>query len=102
MRHYFADIWDTIRSGPRKYILQALLVLFVIWFVFGDFGLVTRLRMEREHRTLMERQELEQKRIAGDQEKIKNAYHPDSIEKVAREKYNFRREGESVFIIRQP
>jgi cell division protein FtsB len=101
MTKYLADIWDYIRSNPKKFIIQALLLLFVIWFVFGDYGLVTRIRMEREHRMLMQRQEQEQKKITEDQEKIKHAYHPDSIEKVAREKYNFRAKGETVFIIRQ-
>jgi|WetSurMetagenome_2_1015567.scaffolds.fasta_scaffold1153386_1 cell division protein FtsB len=101
MTRYFTDIWDRIRSNPRKFFLQALLALIVFWFVFGDFGLVTRISMEHEHRVLGERQAQELKKIEEDRSAIREAYNRDSIEKVAREKYNFRKPGETVFIIRE-
>ena len=101
MTKYFTEIWDYIRTNPKKFIVQAILALFVFWFFFGDFGLVTRFSMEREHRQLMERQAEEQKKIVEDRATIRQAYSQDSIEKVAREKYNFRKPGETVFIIRQ-
>jgi cell division protein FtsB len=101
MTKYFFDIWDYIRANPKKFILQTILALFVFWFVFGDFGLVTRISMERENRQLQERQTSEQKKIGEDRATIRQAYNQDSIEKVAREKYNFRKPGETVFIIRQ-
>jgi cell division protein FtsB len=101
MTKYFTDIWDYIRSNPKKFIMQALLALFLFWFVFGDYGLVTRIGMERDHRQLRGRQTEEQKKIVEDRETIRQAYNQDSIEKVAREKYNFRKPGETVFIIRQ-
>ncbi|NTU90668.1 MAG: septum formation initiator family protein [Chlorobiaceae bacterium] len=101
MTKYFTDIWDYIRSNPKKFILQALLALFLFWFVFGDFGLVTRITMEREHRELRNRQTEELKKIDDDRATIRQAYNQDSIEKVAREKYNFRKPGETVFIIRE-
>ncbi len=100
MSKYFTEIWDYIRSNPKRFVVQTLLALFAFWFFFGDFGLVTRFGMEREHRQLIERQSEEQKRIVDDRATIRQAYNPDSIEKVAREKYNFRRPGETVFIIR--
>jgi cell division protein FtsB len=101
MTKYFTEIWDYIRTNPKKFIVQAILALFVFWFFFGDYGLVTRFSMEREHRQLMERQAEEQKKIIEDRATIRQAYNQDSIEKVAREKYNFRKPGETVFIIRQ-
>ncbi len=101
MAKYFVDIWDYIRSNPKKFILQTFLALFVFWIVFGDFGLVTRITMERDHRQLQERQTREQQKIGEDRATIRQAYNQDSIEKVAREKYNFRKPGETVFIIRQ-
>ncbi|NTU68352.1 MAG: septum formation initiator family protein [Chlorobiaceae bacterium] len=100
MTKYLTDIWDYIRTNPKRFIVQALLALFVFWFFFGDYGLVTRFSMEREHRQLMERQGEEQKKIVEDRATIRQAYNQDSIEKVAREKYNFRKPGETVFIIR--
>ncbi|NTU93124.1 MAG: septum formation initiator family protein [Chlorobiaceae bacterium] len=101
MTRYLTEIWLYIRSNPKKFILQSVLALFVFWFVFGDFGLVTRISMERDHRELMKRQTEEQRKILEDRATIRQAYHQDSIEKVAREKYNFRKPGETVFIIRQ-
>jgi cell division protein FtsB len=101
MTRYFTEIWDYIRNNPRKFVLQAFLALFVLWFVFGDFGLVTRITMEREHRELQDRQAEEQKKIEEDRAVILQSSNPDSIEKIAREKYNFRKPGETVFIIRE-
>lgn len=100
MTRYFTEIWDYIRTNPKKFVVQAILALFVFWFVFGDFGLVTRITMEREHRELRDRQAEEQRKIAEDRATILQSSNPDSIEKIAREKYNFRKPGETVFIIR--
>jgi len=100
MTRYLTEIWDYIRSNPKKFVIQAGLALFAFWFIFGDFGLVTRISMELEHRQLAKRQAEQQKKIAADQGTIQHAYNPDSIEKAAREKYNFRKKGETVFIIR--
>ncbi len=101
MTKYVLDILDYIRSNPKRFIMQAMLVLFLFWFVFGDFGLVTRISMERDHRLLQQRQSEELKKISEDRATIRQAYSQDSIEKVARERYNFRKPGETVFIIRQ-
>ncbi len=101
MTRYFTEIWAYIRKNPKKFVLQALLALFVLWFVFGDFGLVTRFTMEREHGELRDRQAEEQKKIEEDRAIILQSSSPDSIEKIAREKYNFRKPGETVFIIRE-
>ncbi|HWR01980.1 MAG TPA: septum formation initiator family protein [Chlorobaculum sp.] len=101
MTRYLTEIWDYIRSNPKNFFFQAVLVVLVLWFVFGDFGLVTRISMELEHRQLEKRQSEEQNKIVAEQGKIQHADHPDSIEKAAREKYNFRKKGETVFIIRQ-
>lgn len=100
MTHYFRELWSTIRENPRTYLVRAIFFLFVFWFVFGDFGLVTRITMERDHRVLRELVAREQKKIGADRAVIQNAFQPDSIEKVARERYNFRKKGETVFIIR--
>lgn len=95
------DIWDSIRSNPIRLALWAVLAIAAVWFVFGDFGLVTRISMELENRKLEKLQTEEQKRIVEFRSTIKNAYQPDSVEKVARERFNFHRKGETVFIIRE-
>ncbi|NTU57941.1 MAG: septum formation initiator family protein [Chlorobiaceae bacterium] len=100
MTKYLTEIWDYIRLNPKKFVIQAVLALIALWFIFGDFGLVTRVGMELEHRQLEKRQAEEQKKIVAQQNMIQHADHPDSIEKAARERYNFRKKGETVFIIK--
>lgn len=97
---YFSDIRDSISSNPKKFLIGLLLSLFALWFVFGDFGLLTRLSMELEHRQLEERLAEEQQKIAEQKAMIDHAGSPDSVEKVARERYNFHKEDETVFIIK--
>ncbi|TNJ38541.1 septum formation initiator family protein [Chlorobaculum thiosulfatiphilum] len=102
MMNYLTDIWGSIRLNPKKYVIRVILALVAIWFVFGDFGLVTRISMELENRKLEKLQAEEDKKIVELRGTIKNAYQPDSVEKVARERFNFHKKGETVFIIREP
>ncbi len=97
---YFSDIRDSISSNPKKFLIGLVLALFAFWFVFGDFGLLTRLSMELEHRQLEERLAAEQQKIAEQKAMISRAGSPDSVEKVARERYNFHKADETVFIIK--
>lgn len=101
MARYLTDIWDSIRSNPKKVVVWTLLTLAAVWFVFGDFGLVTRISMELENRKLEKLQVEEGQKIVELRGTIKNAYQPDSVEKVARERFNFHKKGETVFIIRE-
>jgi len=101
MTRYFTELWDFIRLNPKKFAIRLLLVLAAIGFVFGDFGVVTRIGMELENRKLEKLQAEEEQKIVELRSTIKNAYQPDSVEKVARERFNFHKKGESVFIIRE-
>lgn len=101
MSKYITDILDYIRLNPVRFIIRMLLLISAFLFVFGDFGLVTRLSMELENRQLEHRLAEEQKRVIALDRTIRNAYQADSVEKVARERYNFRRQGETVFIIKE-
>ncbi|WP_235923233.1 FtsB family cell division protein [Candidatus Chlorobium masyuteum] len=99
MKKIINTIWEQIRLNPKKYFFRLVFAFFVIWFLFDDFGLVKRVRMEAEHRLLIERLKVEQKKIIANELRIQHAHDPDSIEKAAREKYNFRKPGETLFII---
>lgn len=101
MMRYLTDLLDFMSRHPAISLIRALLALALFLFIFGDFGLVTRIDMELENRRLEQRQAQEQQKIAALKSTITNAYLPDSVEKVARERYNFRRKGETVFIIRE-
>lgn len=101
MKSYFEELRDSVSSNPKKYLIRGLLALAALWFIFSDFGLVKRVGMELENRQLEKRVAEEQQKIAVQRAVIENAYRPDSVEKVARERYNFRRDDETVFIIRE-
>ena len=101
MASYLTDIWDSIRLNPKKYVIRVILVLAAIGFVFGDYGLATRIGMELENRKLEKLKTEEEQKIVELRGTIKNAYQPDSVEKVARERFNFHKKGETVFIIRE-
>ncbi len=101
MKKIIRRIWEYIRSKPKNFFLRVAFVLFVIWMLFDDYGIVKRIRMEAEYRRLLERQKVEQKTIVDNERRIKYALEPDSIEKASRERYNFRKPGETLFIIRE-
>jgi cell division protein FtsB len=94
-------IWEYIRSNPKSFFFRVAFALFVFWMLFDDYGIVKRIRMEAEHRMLLDRQKAEQQKIIDNEQRIRYALEPDSIEKAARERYNFRKPGETLFIIRE-
>ena len=93
------------RSAARNKKRTIVLVVFflVLLYVFFDNkGILTRLRLEVQHREWMEKvkaDSLETKRL---QEQIK-ALEGDkkTIEKTAREKYGMAREGETVYQVKK-
>lgn len=100
MEKIIKRIWEYVRFNPKTVFFRVLIALFVFGMLFDDYGIVKRIRMEAEHRTLLERLKVEQKKIMDNELRITYAMRPDSIEKAARERYNFRKPGETLFIIR--
>ncbi|MCW8798886.1 MAG: septum formation initiator family protein [Prosthecochloris sp.] len=101
LRRLVADIFTYIWSNPKKIFILAVIGVLLVWGVLGDYGIIARLRMEADHRALEARQELEEKTIVENREKIRKVNQPDAVEQIAREKYNFRKDGETLFIIRE-
>lgn len=99
MKQVLADIWAYVLSNPRKIFLLALAGVVVLWVVFGNYGVVARLRMEAENRMLKDLQKQEELKIKENTRRIRKADDPETIEKIAREKYNFSRDDETLFII---
>ena len=96
----FDTIWEYITSNPKQILFRVAAVVVVLWFLFDDYGVVKRIRMETEYRSLLVRQKIEQQKMVDNEQRILHALEPDSIEKAARERYNFRRKGETLFIIK--
>ena len=100
MKKYLDTVWEYIHANPKKMLFWVAFFYFMFWILFDDFGLVKRIRMEAEHIMLLDRQKVEQKKIIDNEMRIQHARDPDSIEKAARERYNFRKPDETLFIIR--
>lgn len=101
MKKISKRIWAYIHSNPKNFFFRVAFALFVVSMLFDDYGIVKRIRMEVENRMLLERQKVENQRILDNERRIIYALYPDSIEKAARERYNFRKPGETLFIIRE-
>ena len=87
-------------SKIRRYFLFAVfVVLALLFFLTGPRGTIQLIRQNKEkERLIKEIEELEKTQAALDSEKVKlnqNAY----IEKIAREQYNMKKEGEKVYKI---
>lgn len=100
MKKIVRTSWEYVHSNLKKIFLLLLVVYLIFWIFFDDYGIVKRIRMEVDHGMLLERQKAEQAKIIENALRIQHARDPDSIEKAAREKYNFRKPGETLFIIR--
>jgi len=53
------------------------------------------------NRRLLDVQAQAERRMVENELRIRNVGNPDSVEKAARERYNFRREGERLYIIKK-
>jgi cell division protein FtsB len=89
------------KNKKRTFLLVALFLL-LLYLLFDNKGIVTRLRLEAQQREWIEKvkaDSLETKRL---QEQIK-ALEGDkkTIEKTAREKYGMAREGETVYHVKK-
>jgi len=89
------------KNKKRTIILVALFLLF-LYLLFDNKGIVTRFRLEAQHREWIEKvksDSIETKRL---QEQIK-ALEGDNktIEKTAREKYGMSREGETIYQVKK-
>jgi len=89
-------VWEYVRSNPKKLIAIVAVVIVAAVMLFDDYGLWRRASMEAENRRLLDVQAQAERRMVENELRIRNVGNPDSVEKAARERYNFRREGERL------
>ena len=89
------------KNKKRTIILIALFIL-VLYLLFDNKGIIKRLTLESEHREWIEKLKADSLETIRLQEQIK-ALEGDkkTIEKVAREKYGMKREGETVYQVKK-
>jgi len=93
-------IWQYLYSNQKIILFRVATLLFVVWMLFDDYGIAKRIRMEAEQRSLLARLKKEEQKMVDNEQRIVHAREPDSIEKAARERYNFRKPAETLFIIK--
>lgn len=95
-------VWNPLRW--KKSFLIALLAFFlVIWFGFFDtYSVWTRIQLEREKRSLLQKTEQLVHDTALLRERIEALENnPALLERIAREEYGMRKPGETIYRIRE-
>ena len=87
---------------PRLFLLLALVLLGALWFIYFDsYSLVKRQQWSREHLELQQENERLRAEIEALQARLEAPPSDAEIEKIAREQYGMRREGETVYRVEQ-
>ncbi|RPI07053.1 MAG: hypothetical protein EHM64_00765 [Ignavibacteriae bacterium] len=89
-------------KNKKRTVLLIFLFLVLLYLLFDNKGIITRLRLEAQHREWIEKVKADSVETLRLQEQIK-ALEGDkkTIEKTAREKYGMAREGETVYQIKK-
>ncbi len=83
---------------PRAYLLLALALVGILWFIYFDsYSLVKRQQWSREFVELQAENDRLKAEIQALEARLEAPPTDDEIEKIAREKYGMRREGETVY-----
>lgn len=91
---------DDATAHPKKYIGFAVIGFIFFYVMFGDYGVVSRIRLEVQRAQLQSELDAEIHRTAQLNEQIEKAKSLETIEKLAREKYGFSKKGETVYLIK--
>ena len=73
MKKFIDRIWEYIRANPKKFFFRVAFALFILWIFFDDYGVMKRIRMEAEHRALLEQHKVEQQKILENEQRIQHA-----------------------------
>ncbi|MFN3427957.1 MAG: FtsB family cell division protein [Candidatus Thermochlorobacter sp.] len=90
---------DAVRS-PLKYVRLAFIGLILFYVMFGDYGFITRVRLEIEKARLSAQLSETARRSQMLREEIQNMHRLEEIERWAREKYHLSAPGETVYVIK--
>ncbi len=98
MSSFFQMVWQAMRKN--KYIFVLVTFMFIIVF-FDENNLIKRTSQKREIKALNEEIQRYQTQI-NDGEKLLEDLESDTLlrERIARERYNMRKEDEDIFVER--
>ncbi|TNE69786.1 septum formation initiator family protein [bacterium] len=85
----------------RTFLFTMLLLFLVVWFGFIDsYSMLTRVKLASEKSELQDKiEQLKQETAILDEKIADLKANPDLLEKIAREQYGMRKNGEKVYRI---
>lgn len=89
-----------VSTGRRltRLLLIGLMFAGLLWFTwFDSYSLVRRAKWQRDYEQLVEENIQLRSEIAELQSMLENPPSDEAIEKIAREQYGMRRDGETVY-----
>lgn len=85
-----------------RLLLIGLMFAGLLWFTwFDSYSLIRRAKWQREYEELVEENMQLRSEIAELQSMLENPPSDETIEKIAREQYGMRRDGETVYRIEE-
>jgi cell division protein FtsB len=99
---FLKKIVKSAAKNKIRTIILIILFLLFLYLLFDNKGIITRIRLETQHREWIEKVKSDSAETKRLQEQIK-ALEGDkkTIEKTAREKYGMAREGETVYHVKK-
>ena len=95
---FFKNVVRFIYHRRKLFLFLVILLAIVSFAVFGKKGVLQRVELEMENRSLKEKLAAEQQKTIILQKEIEELKTSDKkIEKVAREKYGMVKEGEEIY-----
>jgi cell division protein FtsB len=89
-------------KNKMRTVLIVLISIIFLYLLFDNKGIIKRLSLEAQHREWIEKLQADSAETKRLQEQIKALENDNkTIEKTAREKYNMKREGETVYQIKK-
>lgn len=101
-RRWFSTSVRRLTRNRRRLFFVILALALVLYLLFDNKGIITRLRLESQKKELIQKVEEAEKEAVRLQERQK-AIQGDkqTIEKIARERHGMAREGETLYRIKQ-
>ncbi len=93
----FKKFARNVRRSPQKLVMATGFAVLLFYVVFGDYGVIQRIRQESIHHKLERELLTEQQRTVKLEAEIENAKSLETIEKLAREKYNLSLKDEIIY-----
>ncbi|HOV99038.1 MAG TPA: septum formation initiator family protein [Bacteroidota bacterium] len=91
------------KKNKRRTVLLIIGFFLLLYMVFDNNGLLTRIKLEYQHRKWIEQlkaDSLETKRLNEQMKALES--NKDTVERLARERYGMTRKGETVYEIPPP